>query len=83
MLQPTTRVVIATGDLQDPWATARVYDDRGQRTNSTWLGRWGAAAELQLAPGSYELVVKRGDVEIERRALVVGDEPQRIELAIE
>ncbi|MEM9380991.1 MAG: carboxypeptidase-like regulatory domain-containing protein [Planctomycetota bacterium] len=82
-LRATSKLTLVTGDLEDPWATARAIDASGLPADSTWLGRWGAEIDLDLIDGSYTLVVRRDGDEIERRDVVIAGEDVRLELEIE
>jgi len=81
-LADTTAVTLATSGLSEPWPNARALDPSGLPSDSAWLGRYGDESVLNLAPGPYVLVVEREGKELERRELVVGAEPLRIELAL-
>ena len=79
----TTVITFAVEGAGDPWPSAIVHDSRGLRTAGVWLGRWGKESQMHLPPGSYELILRRDGEETDRRDLLVGSEPQRIELTYE
>jgi len=77
---PTTAVTVLA-----PWnehSTPRVeaIGPNGIPVTRSWLEGTNPSAKLQLPPGEYELVLSLDGEELQRRPLIVGSEPLRIEL---
>ncbi|MEM1447923.1 MAG: carboxypeptidase-like regulatory domain-containing protein [Planctomycetota bacterium] len=79
-LRPTSKLTIATGDLEHPWATAVALDANGRPADSTWLGRWGPEIHLDLVDGAYTLVVRRDGEEVQRYDVAIAGEDVRLEV---
>jgi len=82
VLRETQAVTLVTEGVSEPWPRAVALDAAGIPARSAWLGRFGDETPLHLVPGRYVVVVERDGVELERRTLVVGTEPQRLELSV-
>ena len=78
VLQQTSSLILVSADQEEPWPYVRVYDKQGLPAASAWIGRWNAETPIHLPPGTYELVVTRDGVELERRTVVVDESPQRL-----
>lgn len=83
VLRETTVVTLVAEDAAEPWPVATAFDGTGLPVRSVSPGRWETETPLHLPPGDYTLEVERDGVLLERRALVVGDEPRRLVLALE
>ncbi len=75
----TTAITLTFEGAAEPWPAVYAYDSQGLRSAATWLGQYGKESQLHLPPGDFELVVRRDGIELERRHLTVGEEPQRID----
>lgn len=84
LLEPTTVVTLAAPQRVQPtggaWTYAVLLDAKGLPLARGWPGRYADETPLHVPPGECTLVLTRNGVELERRTLVVGEAPLRLEL---